>query len=119
MTALAPRQKVMLLVAAVIALLASLAATSSTTTAARVALGALAVGGLGFWFVQQRRAPRFASTRRLQLVQKIGLSPRAGVALVDVDGRSFLIVHGEGGTRIRRVSSRAAVMAHVLKDTGS
>ena len=62
---------------------------------------------------------RFATTPRLQVVQKVGLSPRSGVALIEVDGRSFLIVHGEGGTRIRRVSSRAAVMAQSLKEAQS
>ena len=65
---------------------------------------------------------------RETLTSRVTLPPITGTlvvstderdALIEVDGRSFLIVHGEGGTRIRRVSSRAAVMAQSLKEAQS
>lgn len=123
MTALNPRQKLM--AAGVMSGLLAIAAafsSGSLTTGARIIVGALAVAGLATWVLKQKGLPltgRFAQTPRLQVVQKIGLSARAGVALIEVDGRSFLIVHGDGAPRIRRVSSRAAVMAQTLKEAAS
>lgn len=123
MSALSPRQK-LAAAGALTGLLAMAAALSSgsVTTGARVVLAVLALGALAVWAAKGRGLAlprRFAKVPRLQVVQKVGLSARAGVALVEVDGRSFLIVHGEGGTRVRRVSSRAAVMAQVLKEDAS
>jgi flagellar biogenesis protein FliO len=122
-TALSPRQK--LLAAGVMSGLLALAAafsSGSITSGARIIIGALAVAGLATWVLKQKGLPltgRFAQTPRLQVIQKIGLSARAGVALIEVDGRSFLVVHGDGVPRIRRVSSRAAVMAQTLKEAAS
>jgi flagellar biogenesis protein FliO len=122
-SALSPRQK-LAAAGALTGLLAMAAALSSgsVTTGARVVLAVLALGALAVWAAKGRGLAlprRFAKVPRLQVVQKVGLSARAGVALVEVDGRSFLIVHGEGGTRVRRVSSRAAVMAQALKEDAS
>ncbi|MBL8919696.1 MAG: hypothetical protein JNJ54_12585 [Myxococcaceae bacterium] len=120
MNALSPRQK--LLVAAVLTValaMATAVSSGSMTTAARILLGAVVLGGLALWAMRGRGLElprRFSKVPRLQVVQKVGLSARSGVALIEVDGRSFLIVHGDGGTRIRRVSSRAAVMAQALKE---
>src|SRR5258708_32834913 len=36
----------------------------------------------------------------MKIVSRVGLSQRAALALVEVDGRSFLIVHGEGYARV-------------------
>ncbi len=123
MNALSPRAKLIAVGACTSALaLAAAVSSGSFTTGARIVLGALAIAGLAAWALRQKGLAlpgRFAKTPRLQIVQKIGLSARAGVALVDVDGRSFLIVHGEGGTRIRRVSSRAAVLAQSMKESAS
>jgi flagellar protein FliO/FliZ len=122
-TTLSPRQK--LLAAGVMSGLLALAAafsSGSLTSGARIIIGALAVAGIATWVLKQKGLPlpgRFAQTPRLQVVQKVGLSARSGVALIEVDGRSFLVVHGDGGTRIRRVSSRAAVMAQTLKEAAS
>lgn len=123
MNTLSPRLKLIGLGACTAALaLAAALSSGSFTTGARIVLGAAAVAGLVGWALKQKGLAlpgRFAKTPRMQVVQKIGLSARTGVALVDVDGRSFLIVHGDGGTRIRRVSSRAAVMAQALKEDAS
>ncbi|MBL8953414.1 MAG: flagellar biosynthetic protein FliO, partial [Myxococcaceae bacterium] len=62
---------------------------------ARLALGGVAVAGLGWWFVKARHAnPGAAERPRLAVIARTGLSPRAGVALVEVDGRALLVVHG-------------------------
>ncbi|MCA2977318.1 MAG: hypothetical protein INH41_04385 [Myxococcaceae bacterium] len=124
MIALTPRQKLVALAVAFGLLTLGLAvASGSFTTGARLVLGGLAVGGLCSYGLAQRGAlalpGRFAKTPRLQVVQKVGLSARCGVALVEVDGRAYLIVHGEGAPRVRRVSSRAAVMAQALKEAAS
>lgn len=120
MNTLSPRQKLLAAVGLTAALATAAAISSgSMTSGARIVLGALALGGLALWAMKGRGlelSGRFARVPRLQVVQKVGLSARSGVALIEVDGRSFLIVHGDGGTRIRRVSSRAAVMAQALKE---
>ena len=122
MNALAPGQK-LAAAGALSAVLAFAAAISSgsAATGARIIIGALALAGLAVWGLKKRGhmlPRRFSNAPRLQVVQRVGLSARSGVALIEVDGRSFLIVHGDGGTRIRRVSSRAAVMAQALKEDG-
>ncbi|MCU0700331.1 MAG: flagellar biosynthetic protein FliO [Myxococcaceae bacterium] len=123
MNTLAPRQKLIALgIATGLLTLGAAAASGSFTSAARIVLGTGAIAGLVAWAIRQKGLAlpsRFARTPRLQVVQKIGLSPRTGVALIEVDGRSFLIVHGDGAPRIRRVSSRAAVMAQALKEESS
>lgn len=123
MNSLTPRNKLIAIGACAAALaLAAALSSGSFTTGARIVLGAAALAGLAIWALKQKGLAlpgRFATTPRMQVVQKIGLSARSGVALIDVDGRSFLIVHGDGGTRIRRVSSRAAVMAQTLKEDAS
>lgn len=104
MNALTPRHKLfaaaaMLLLLPVVAVLQG----SSATTAARLVLGAAAAAGLAVWFIRARRLPvsRFKNAPRLSVVQRVGLSARSGVALVEVDGRPYLIVHGDGFARIR------------------
>lgn len=123
MNTLSPRAKVLALGGSLGALVFAAALSSgSFTSGARVVLGVLALAGLAAWALRRRGLTfpgRFAKAPRLQVVQKIGLSARAGVALVEVDGRSFLIVHGDGDTRVRRVPSRAAVMARSLEETES
>lgn len=72
-------------------------------TIARVLLGLTAVVGLVVWFWRARSgtAVTFRSTPRLVVVQRVGLSPRSGLALVEVDGRPFIVVHGDGFARLR------------------
>lgn len=102
---LSPRNKLiaaasMLLLLPVVAVLQG----ASAATAARVVLGVAALGGLAVWFLKAKGGlplSRFKSAARLSVVQRVGLSARSGVALVEVDGRPYLIVHGEGFARIR------------------
>jgi len=98
--------KVKLLAASLLVLL--LAAFSrrygmSAAFAARAVLGAAAVGGLLLWLVRARRsgAPAdrerpFQLPPRLSIAARAGLSARAGLALVDADGRRYLVAYGDG-----------------------
>lgn len=73
-------------------------------TSARVLLGLSAAGGLAVWFWRMRSSAgstSFRHTPRLVVVQRVGLSPRSGLALVEVDGRPFIVVHGDGFARLR------------------
>ncbi len=64
---------------------------------ARWVLGAAAIAGIAFWFVKARSAgAKFALPGRLQVISRAGLSPKCGVALVEADGRTYLVVYGDG-----------------------
>ena len=110
MKTLSPRAR-LLAAAAMLALLPVVAVAQglSLSAIARITLGLAAVAGLGWWFLKARgRTARFALPPRLAVVTRVGLSQRAGLALVEVDGESFLVVHGEGYARIRKTARRAA-----------
>ncbi len=112
---LSPRQK--LVGAVVLALLLPALASlqgASTATVARVVLALASLAGTAFWFVRARGGlpSKFKAAPRLNVVQRVGLSQRTGLALVEVDGKPYLVVHGDGFARIRparrpaRVTSR-------------
>src|SRR5438445_13883204 len=64
---------------------------------ARWILGLCAAGGLGFWLWKQRQATaKFALAPRLSVLSRTGLSQRCGLALVEADGKTYLVVHGAG-----------------------
>jgi flagellar protein FliO/FliZ len=123
MTALSPRQKLMTAggLSALLTLAAALS-SGSITTGSRIIIGASSLAGFAAWALRRKEFSRFgqfSQAPRLRVVQKIGLSPRTGVALLEVDGRSFLVIHGDTGTRIRRVASRAAVVTQPLRAVAS
>lgn len=99
-----PRTK---LIAASVALTALIAMATfrgvSATAAARAALTLAALGGIGWWWLRsQKLAPskKFQLAPRMSVVSRAGLSQRTGLALVEVDGKSFLVVHGDGYAEI-------------------
>jgi hypothetical protein len=114
MTTLSPRNKLiaasaMLLLLPVVAVLQG----GSAATAARLVLGLLALAGVTVWFLKAKGGvlpSRFKSAARLSVVQRVGLSARSGVALIEVDGRPYLVVHGDGFARIRP-TARPTVVA--------
>ena len=112
---LSPRQK--LVGAAVLALVAPLIAAAlgaSAATGARVLLGLVAAGGLTAWFIKARGglgASKFKAAPRLNVVQRVGLSQRTGVALIEVDGTPYLVVHGDGFAKISPARRPARVAA--------
>ena len=88
---LSPRHK--LFGAVLLALVAPLIAAAqgaSAATAARVLLGLVAAGGIAFWFVRARGGlgtSKFKTAPRLNVVQRVGLSQRTGVAQDHSDRR--------------------------------
>ncbi len=108
-----PKNK-LLAASAALAVLLVLASVNgiSATGVARAALAVAALGGIGWWALKARQAvpKKFQFAPRLNVISRAGLSQRAGLALVEVDGRSFLVVHGEGYAEIcatREPKSRA------------
>lgn len=83
----------------------------SASLVARIALASSAVVLLGWWATKRSSSSaRFSRPQRLEVVQRIGLTQRTGVALVEIDGQPYLIVHGDGFARMQptRRSARAA-----------
>lgn len=102
---LSPRQK---LAAAALCLLAvpviAAAQGASAAGAARVVLGLAALGGLVAWYLRGHAgAAGFKAAPRLQVIQRAGLSQRNGVALIEVDGRPYVVVHGDGFAKVQPV----------------
>ncbi len=109
---LSPRQK--LFGAVVLALLVpGLAALqgASASTVARVLLGLAALGGIALWFVRARGVlpSKFKAAPRLHVVQRVGLSARSGLTLIEVDGKPYLVVHGDGFARVQPTRRPARV----------
>jgi flagellar protein FliO/FliZ len=64
--------------------------------AARWGLGLMLLMGLAMgWMRRKSSGPRFLPPERLRVVSRAGLSPRCGLALVEVDGKSFLVAFGD------------------------
>lgn len=98
---LAPRQK--LIGAALLALAVPVIAAlqgASATNAARAVLAVASLAGLAAWFLKARGPSKFKSAPRLTVIQRVGLAPRTGMALVEVDGRPYLVVHGDGYAKL-------------------
>ena len=93
--------KVKLIAAAfLILLLAAFAQQSGTSAAlmARIALAVAALAGLTAWWIRARGGAGrpFQLPPLLSVAARTGLSPRCGVALVEADGRRFLVAYGDG-----------------------
>jgi hypothetical protein len=103
LSSLSPRSR-LLAAGALVLVLAALGPLGglSMTSAARWVLGAVALGGLGWW-LRRRGAPGpgVPSIERMRVVSRVGLSPRCGLALVEVDGRSLLVAFGDSFAEIR------------------
>lgn len=94
----------LLIASGLIVVLAALASWGglSASGGARWLLGGVLLGGLGWWW--SRRRPRghgFVFPERLQVISRTGLSQRCGIALVEADGRSFLVAYGDSFAEIR------------------
>lgn len=106
---MSPRSKLIVAAAALVLLLVLVAAQGlSTTAAARALLTLAALGGLGWWWFRGVKPKKFQLAPRLSVVSRAGLSQRTGLALIEVDGRSFLVVHGDGYAEICPTAERPA-----------
>ena len=99
-----PRNK---LIAACVALTVLVALATvrgmSATAVARAVLAVAAVAGIGWWWLRSQNlstTKKFQLAPRMSVVSRAGLSQRTALALVEVDGRSFLVVHGDGYAEI-------------------
>lgn len=87
----------------------------SMTSAARWVLGAVALGGLGWWLRRRgATSPGAPSIERMRVVSRVGLSPRCGLALVEVDGRSLLVAFGDSFAEIRETQEPESLFARTL-----
>lgn len=118
-----PRNK---LIAASLALAALLAMATfngvSATAVARAVLAVAALAGIGWWWVKaQKLSPskKFQMAPRLSVVSRAGLSQRTGLALVEVDGRSFLVVHGDGYAEICSTQEKKPARTRSARATDS
>jgi flagellar protein FliO/FliZ len=101
----------------------------SAASSARGLLGALALVGLGGWLMRRGRAKsRFPLSEPMRVVSRTGLSPRCGLALVEVEKGRYLVAYGDSYAEIRRVHApvrvktrarRSAVALSREKETGS
>jgi flagellar protein FliO/FliZ len=83
---------------------------ASLPSMARGVLGGLALmGGAGWWLRRERRGARFRVEEPLRVVSRMGLSPRCGVALVEVEGSRYLVAYGDSFAEIRPTRARACV----------
>ncbi|MFP2962748.1 flagellar biosynthetic protein FliO [Myxococcus sp. 1LA] len=90
-------------------------AGASSTVAARWLLGGVALAVLGWWLLWRGGGATGApEAPRLNVVSRAGLSQRCGVALVEVDGRSYLVAFGDAFAEIRETSAEEAEFGHVL-----
>jgi flagellar protein FliO/FliZ len=86
------------------------------TSIARALLAVAALAGLGWWFLRSRRAGSATAAPRIAIVARTGISNRTGVALVEIDGKPFLVVHGDGFANVSAISaSRARKQASAFK----
>lgn len=94
----------LLLASGLILVLAALASWRglSASGSARWLLGAVMLAGLGWWWSRRgSRGARFVFPDRLQVISRAGLSQRCGIALVEADGRSFLVAYGDSFAEIQ------------------
>jgi flagellar protein FliO/FliZ len=92
-----PKQKVFA-AAAALALLAvgARAHGLDATTGARWILGAAALVGMAIWWRRAKASATAAPAPRLRVLSRTGLSQRCSLALVEADGRNFLVAFGDG-----------------------
>jgi flagellar protein FliO/FliZ len=76
------------------------------TRIARALLAVVALAGLGGWFLRSRSARPAAPAPRVAIVARTGLAHRTGVALIEIDGKPFLVVHGDGFANVSAIPER-------------
>jgi flagellar protein FliO/FliZ len=107
-TTAAPRTK--LLAATGLLVLLALAAPRGGVSAAALArtlLGLAALAAVAWWMSRARaHGPAFRIEEPLQVLSRRGLSPRCAVALVEAEGRRFLVTYGEGFAQVQPMKGR-------------
>ncbi len=109
LASVSPRNKLLLAAGLLLGLVAFARLEGmSATSLARGLLGAVALAGFGGWLMRRGHSrSRFALSERMKVVSRTGLSPRCGLALVEVDGRDYLVAFGDSFAEIHRTRGRA------------
>ncbi|MCE9667515.1 hypothetical protein LY474_06775 [Myxococcus stipitatus] len=82
---------------------------------ARVVLALVMVVGVGGWWLRRGAArTRVPVAERMKVVCRDGLSPRCGVALVEAEGRSFLVTFGDSFAAVHALEPREEVAPVVV-----
>ncbi len=99
---ISPKQKLWVALALVLLLgLIGPSLARGGTAGARWALGGLGAAGLVAWFWRRRGGGEAAPAQSLRVLSRAGLSARTALALVEADGRRYLVAHGEGFAVLR------------------
>jgi hypothetical protein len=104
-----PKQK--LFAAGVAVALLAVSARANGLDAATVARGILvaaAVLGMAIWWRRAKATATAAPAPRLRVLSRAGLSQRCSLALVEADGRSFLVAFGDGFAQLLETPREAA-----------
>lgn len=81
----------------------------SPATLARVVLGLVALAGLAYWAQRKGKGTsKFQLPGRLTVAARTGLSPKCAVALVEADGRTYLVAYGDGFAEIQETAGARA-----------
>ncbi|WP_147446550.1 flagellar biosynthetic protein FliO [Corallococcus sp. CA047B] len=86
----------------------------------RLLVGALALAGLGWALVRKGREPGDKGASRpepLSIVTRTGLSQRCGLALVEVEGRRYLVAYGDTFAEIHETRGVAVAPALTPRPT--
>lgn len=90
-------------------LLAALSRGAPSLGSAELWLGLAAVGvGCATWFGRGAKRSDSWVEPALEVRARTGLTPRCGLALIEADGQSFLVVHGEGFATVHGMAAQRA-----------
>ncbi|WP_208721136.1 hypothetical protein [Corallococcus aberystwythensis] len=82
----------------------------------RLLIGSMALAGLGWVLLHKGRAAGSADAAApepLRIVSRTGLSQRCGLALVEADGRRYLVAYGDAFAEIHETRAMAVVSGAV------
>ena len=106
-----PERKILMSMLALVALVLLGAAQSlGLVVTARLLLAFSVVAVLVFLWRSKRLASGRESTPRLSVVSRVGLAPRCQASLLEIDGRTYLVVSGDGYAQIQETCKAAFPM---------
>ncbi len=96
-----PRNKVLAASLLLGALVLTGASARSGAPSWPLIIGCLVVVAAWLGWTRLRATAASVQGPRLKMESKLALTPRAGIALVSVESRRYLVTYGEGGTQVR------------------
>lgn len=121
LSSFSPRGRLLLASALLVGLatLAPLGGLSLVGTS-RLLVGSMALAGLGWVLLRKggmAGSADAAAPDPLSIVSRTGLSQRCGLALVEADGRRYLVAYGDTFAEIHETRAPAAAPAALLRTT--